>query len=146
MERCNKCTCTLRCIQIQNLKCLYAQFQDGTGAANAARHGAKSASSKGVGAGAGAPLTKLQQLQQLQQRKLRIASIFQHYYPEGGWGLAVLGCGAAATALAHGAQLAASGALTAAAWRRWGREDFTDTGRTPPSTAPSPGFFFPAKF
>ncbi len=60
-----------------------------------------------------------------QQRKLRIASIFQHYYPEGGWGFVVLTCGALAQALAHGTQLA-SGVLGAAAQRRWRDEGGVD--------------------
>ena len=74
------------------------------------------------------PLTKLQQLQQLQQRKRRIASIFQHYYPEGGWGLVVLGCGAVAQALAQGAVMAPGGVPSTAATARV-EGNYADAGR-----------------
>ena len=38
-------------------------------------------------------------------RKRRIASIFQHYYPEGGWGYVILLCGFLVQILTHGLQL-----------------------------------------
>ena len=38
-------------------------------------------------------------------RKKRIASIFQHYYPEGGWGIVVLVCATMVQVLVHGLQL-----------------------------------------
>lgn len=38
-------------------------------------------------------------------RKRRIASIFQHYYPEGGWGYVILLCGFLVQMLTHGLQL-----------------------------------------
>ena len=38
-------------------------------------------------------------------RKRRIASIFQHYYPEGGWGYVILMCGLLVQVFAHGLQL-----------------------------------------
>ena len=37
-------------------------------------------------------------------RKRRIASIFQHYYPEGGWGIIVLICGFFVQLISHGFQ------------------------------------------
>ena len=37
-------------------------------------------------------------------RKRRIAGIFQHYYPEGGWGYVVLICGFFVHLLTHGLQ------------------------------------------
>ena len=37
-------------------------------------------------------------------RRRRIASIFQHYYPEGGWGIIVLVCGFFVELLSHGLQ------------------------------------------
>ena len=37
-------------------------------------------------------------------RKRRIAGIFQHYYPEGGWGYVILFCAFLSHALAHGLQ------------------------------------------
>ena len=37
-------------------------------------------------------------------RKRRIAGIFQHYYPEGGWGYIVVICGFLSHFLAHGLQ------------------------------------------
>ena len=56
------------------------------------------------------------------QRKLRIASIFQHYYPEGGWGFVVLACGALAQILAHGTQLS-FGVVGAAAAQRFRQQE-----------------------
>ena len=38
-------------------------------------------------------------------RKRRIASIFQHYYPEGGWGYVILLCGFLVQIFTHGLQL-----------------------------------------
>ena len=38
-------------------------------------------------------------------RKRRIAGIFQHYYPEGGWGYVVLLCAFLSQVLAQGLQL-----------------------------------------
>ena len=38
-------------------------------------------------------------------RKRRIASIFQHYYPEGGWGYVILLCAFLVQILTHGLQL-----------------------------------------
>ena len=86
------------------------------------------------GGGGGGSITgkQLLQLAQLAQRKRRIAGLFQHYYPEGGWGYVVLACGMAVQAVAHGAQLS-FGVLALMAWRRWGGRgiaDFADTGRT----------------
>jgi hypothetical protein len=37
-------------------------------------------------------------------RRRRIASIFQHYYPEGGWGIIVLVCGFSVVLLSDGLQ------------------------------------------
>ena len=37
-------------------------------------------------------------------RRRRIASIFQHYYPEGGWGIIVLVCGFFAELISYGLQ------------------------------------------
>ena len=37
-------------------------------------------------------------------RRRRIASIFQHYYPEGGWGFIVLICGFMAELISNGLQ------------------------------------------
>ena len=37
-------------------------------------------------------------------RRKRIASIFQHYYPEGGWGIIVLVCGFFVELLSDGLQ------------------------------------------
>ena len=37
-------------------------------------------------------------------RRRRIASIFQHYYPEGGWGIIVLVCGFFAELISYGIQ------------------------------------------
>ena len=37
-------------------------------------------------------------------RRQRIASIFQHYYPEGGWGIIVLVCGFFVQLISHGFQ------------------------------------------
>ena len=38
-------------------------------------------------------------------RKRRIANIFQHYYPEGGWGYVILLCGFLVQIFTHGLQL-----------------------------------------
>ena len=38
-------------------------------------------------------------------RKRRIAGIFQHYYPEGGWGYVILLCGFLVQMFTHGLQL-----------------------------------------
>ena len=102
----------------------------------------------GVGGGSGASITSKQllQLAQLAQRKRRIAGLFQHYYPEGGWGYVVLACGVAVQAVAHGAQLS-FGVLALMAWRRWGHReiaDFADTGRTTISNHTSKFFLFHA--
>ena len=37
-------------------------------------------------------------------KRRRIASIFQHYYPEGGWGIIVLVCGFFAELISYGLQ------------------------------------------
>ena len=37
-------------------------------------------------------------------RRQRIASIFQHYYPEGGWGIIVLFCGLIVELVSNGLQ------------------------------------------
>ena len=39
-------------------------------------------------------------------RRRRIASIFQHYYPEGGWGYIVLFCGFIVELMSYGLQQA----------------------------------------
>ena len=38
-------------------------------------------------------------------RKLRIAGIFQHYYPEGGWGYVIILSALLVQILAHGVQM-----------------------------------------
>eukprot|EP00095_Tigriopus_kingsejongensis_P005299 snap_masked-scaffold337_size202799-processed-gene-0.7 protein:Tk05299 transcript:snap_masked-scaffold337_size202799-processed-gene-0.7-mRNA-1 annotation:"monocarboxylate transporter 12-like" len=51
-------------------------------------------------------------------RKRRIASIFQHYYPEGHWGFVVLVCGLLVQILTHGTQLS-FGYFALTIRRRW---------------------------
>ena len=51
-------------------------------------------------------------------RKRRIASIFQHYYPEGGWGYVILACASICQLLSHGLQLS-FGVLAFFAQRRF---------------------------
>jgi len=60
-------------------------------------------------------------------RQRRLAGLFRHYYPEGGWGWAVATCGAAATCLAGGAQ-ASAGLLGPAAAARWSIRNFAIVG------------------
>ena len=52
------------------------------------------------------------------QRKRRIASIFQHYYPEGNWGYVVLVVGFLVQLLSHGLQLS-FGVLAMGLPKRW---------------------------
>ena len=60
-------------------------------------------------------------------RKRRIASIFQHYYPEGQWGYVILLCAASVQALSHGVQLA-FGVLGLVAIKLW-RQDPVHIGK-----------------
>ena len=53
------------------------------------------------------------------RNKLQIASIFQHYYPEGNWGYVILTCAFLAQALSNGVQMS-FGILSVAIDRRWG--------------------------
>ena len=52
------------------------------------------------------------------QRKRRIASIFQHYYPEGDWGYVILVCAFLVQVFSHGLQMS-FGVLATAIARRW---------------------------
>ncbi|TRY77215.1 hypothetical protein TCAL_17038 [Tigriopus californicus] len=56
-------------------------------------------------------------------RKRRIASIFQHYYPEGHWGFVILVCAFIVQMLTHGTQLCFVGILSLIIRRRWRLED-----------------------
>ena len=64
------------------------------------------------------------------QRKRRIASIFQHYYPEGDWGYVILVCAFLVQVFSHGLQMS-YGVLAMAIARRWRmpREEWIHIGR-----------------
>jgi hypothetical protein len=63
-------------------------------------------------------------------RKHQIASIFQHYYPEGDWGYVILVCTFLVQVCAHGIQLS-YGVLGSAIVRRWrmSEDNIVDIGR-----------------
>ena len=61
-------------------------------------------------------------------RKRRIASIFQHYYPEGGWGYVILLCGFLVQVFAHGFQLS-FGILLPIIYHRFRLSDPTSAGK-----------------
>ena len=67
-------------------------------------------------------------------RKRRIASIFQHYYPEGGWGYVILLCGLLVQVFAHGLQLS-YGMLFPIVTKMFRVRDDTDAGRNPPPSS-----------
>ncbi len=61
-------------------------------------------------------------------RKRRIASIFQHYYPEGDWGYVILFCASVSHFLSHGLQLS-FGVLALLAQRRFFGLDLVQFGK-----------------
>lgn len=69
-------------------------------------------------------------------RRRRIAGIFQHYYPEGGWGHVVLACATLVQICAHGTQLAMDATIltmhNVLVRRRFGPIELADTGKTLP--------------
>lgn len=68
-------------------------------------------------------LDKNEGQQSCSNRKRRIASIFQHYYPEGHWGFVILVCAFIVQMLTHGTQLSFVGILSIIIRRRWRLED-----------------------
>ena len=62
-------------------------------------------------------------------RKRRIASIFQHYYPEGHWGYAVLTCSLIVQMFGHGLHMSV-GTLGLAIQSRYFIQNFTNIGKT----------------
>ena len=71
-------------------------------------------------------------------RKLRIAGIFQHYYPEGGWGFVVLICAVLVQVLAPGLQLSLGMVMNQILTRKPSLSHVTviQTGRTPQAIKP----------
>ena len=73
-------------------------------------------------AGVGSPNSSGQHL----MRKRKIASIFQHYYPEGDWGYVILAVGLIVQILAHGLQLGFGVVMTVMPKRWIRREHFVE--------------------
>ena len=63
-------------------------------------------------------------------RKRRIAGIFQHYYPEGGWGYVVLICGFFVHLLTQGLQLSLVSLVLPLTSRRFHSSEVEMIGKT----------------